>query len=1418
MNKEYTLSLDIGTNSIGWAVIDENYELVKKLKHYMWGVRLFDKSNSAAERRIYRNARRRLQRRNERIGLLRNIFADEINKVDSNFFCRLDESYYKLEDRTIPCNDLFKDGMTNVEYYKSFPTIWHLRNYILENDEKIDIRLLYLAIHHIIKYRGNFLIEGEFKKGDNSALLNEFKIINDAINELYDKYINDEDFEGNCDFFLSTIIDESKVKDIVETLISNKTKNDKKIKLEELFAVKKEEKIIKNTVYNKFIIPLLLGYEVNLDSLQFIKEYGINHEEKELKKLGLDKDNFDIELVKYADEYYEIRELINSAANIKTIKDYCYLTNFLGSAKTLSEAMVNKYNEHNKQLKDFKLFIKKYAKDFYYKLFRDCDKNINNYPHYVGMNKTNKKKVTYSHCKQVDFYNYVKEILKNVNNPEAENEKMKFLNLIENNDFLVRTNSSENASFPKQLHLEELKIILNKQAKYYNFLNNVNDNLTNTDKIIKIFDYKRPYYYGPLNNKSEYSWVVKKEDKKVYPWNFTEVVDEDETAKKFIERMQNKCSYLKGPNDYCLPKESIIFSKYNVFSYINKIKINGINIDNNTKLDIYKNIFLKETKPTLKMIKSYLVRTKGCKEDGISGIDQCNCNMKSYIKFKEIFGNDFNDRFDDIENIIKDIVVFEDKKILEKRLKAIYNLNSEQVKQIKGLDYKKYGRLCKNLLVSLPLENKETGEKYRGVLDVMEKTTLNLQEILFSPIYEGNKVVDEYNKKFIIDKDDDILTFIDENLTISPIFTRPLIQSYRLIEEIESILNHKIDYYVVECTRTHEKSEVKKSRYEQIKELLKDCRKLASEDAVDVNINKLSDELEKYKEIINKADKYYLYFTQLGRDMYTLEPINIADLNSLNKTYDIDHILPQAKIKDDSISNRVLVNKVKNHNKSDKFIFEAINLTSKHYEFYKMLLDKNLITRKKFDLLTMKELDEKTLEGFINRQKVATDQAVKSVITMLKLYKNVNPEHIIYSKASMVSQFRKDEFLKVNNLTGEVGYSVVDDNGNNLKKIYYKSRTANNYHHAHDAYLNAIIGTTLTKYYDKISIGFNSKIERSNFLKENYYTTNPMKVLARRVNDTPWDPKTMLPKIEHNLFNNYDIQETTRMYSPTEMIHQVTIIPHDSGNGIKLKKYTPNGNVFDPKKYGGYKQQSYGKYCLIKTYDKKQNEQIILQPIPKMYDTSLKTIEEYLNTLYDKYEIINDCIKTNIVIEKDKTKAYITGVANGATIFILKNAKDRNFDNNCIRIIHNIDKYFSIPEKERDNSIEFDGNRVILTKVEGQSIIAISLEDLEYLYNKLYEMFGKEIYAFSNIVNIYSKLPKTLNEQFKNDDYKNKLYFINQLLGLLKTNERKAADLTRIGMSKNSGVLTMGIKLIQDSKLVSYSITGLRKKVIYEVK
>ena len=89
---------------------------------------------------------------------------------------------------------------------------------------------------------------------------------------------------------------------------------------------------------------------------------------------------------------------------------------------------------------------------------------------------------------------------------------------------------------------------------------------------------------------------------------------------------------------------------------------------------------------------------------------------------------------------------------------------------------------------------------------------------------------------------------------------------------------------------------------------------------------------------------------------------------------------------------------------------------------------------------------------------------------------------------------------------------------------------------------------------------------------------------------------------------------------------------------------------------------------------------------------------------------------------------------------------------------------------------------------------------------------------FSNIKNIYSKLPDVLDDSFSHDNYKEKLHVINQLLLLLKTNERKTADLTSLSLSTKTGKLSYNNKLISGMKLVDYSITGLKKKVLYEVK
>lgn len=78
MNMKYSLGLDIGTTSIGWAVIDEDKQRIEDL-----GVRIFERPENpksgeslAKPRRDARSARRRLKRRRERLNYLKRFFVE----------------------------------------------------------------------------------------------------------------------------------------------------------------------------------------------------------------------------------------------------------------------------------------------------------------------------------------------------------------------------------------------------------------------------------------------------------------------------------------------------------------------------------------------------------------------------------------------------------------------------------------------------------------------------------------------------------------------------------------------------------------------------------------------------------------------------------------------------------------------------------------------------------------------------------------------------------------------------------------------------------------------------------------------------------------------------------------------------------------------------------------------------------------------------------------------------------------------------------------------------------------------------------------------------------------------------------------------------------------------------------------------
>ena len=95
----YYLGIDAGTDSVGWAVTDNQYNVIRKKGKSLWGVRLFDGANTAQERRTFRASRRRNERKKQRINLLQELFCKEICKLDPNFFIRLRDSSLWSEDK-----------------------------------------------------------------------------------------------------------------------------------------------------------------------------------------------------------------------------------------------------------------------------------------------------------------------------------------------------------------------------------------------------------------------------------------------------------------------------------------------------------------------------------------------------------------------------------------------------------------------------------------------------------------------------------------------------------------------------------------------------------------------------------------------------------------------------------------------------------------------------------------------------------------------------------------------------------------------------------------------------------------------------------------------------------------------------------------------------------------------------------------------------------------------------------------------------------------------------------------------------------------------------------------------------------------------------------------------------------------------
>lgn len=1132
--REYYLGLDMGVASVGWAVTDKDYNLLRAKGKDLWGIREFDEAKTAEQRRIQRISRRRRQREVARIGLLKDYFHAAIMEQDSGFYQRLENSKYYLEDKddlVKTKNGIFNDSdYQDVDYYREYPTIFHLRKELLNSSKEHDVRLVYLALLNMFKHRGHFLNAGLSEEGSQRTFEQAYRDFCEALQE-----------EVGISFAVPVNMEE--MEEILVDRARSRTK--KAEELNKLLSIGVKEK------QKAEFVKAICGLKVSAGRLF------TDLEEERKTDICFSDSGYEERIPEISEtvgeKYFEIVE------RMKEIYDITVLGKIMKGFRYLSEARVAEYEKHGADLKILKTVMRKYgSKENYDYLFRSNENGT--YSAYVNsVNSQSKTRRNMKDRKGENFYKTLKHLIKEM--PKEDEQVSYILDELEKESFLPKQLTASNGVIPNQVHAREMRKILENAEKYLPFLKEKDESgYTVSQRILKLFTFQIPYYIGPASKDSKTGWAVRKESGPILPWNLEEKIDVKATSEEFISRMVRRCSYLNG--EKVLPKGSLEYESFCVLNEINSIAIDGERISVAMKQRLYNDLFKRGKKITRKQICTYL-HAQGIleEESQLSGIDiSVNNSLSTYGKFKTILGDRLEE--DSIKKMVEKIVFWgtvygDSKKFLKEKIEEEYSgvLSGEQIKRILGFKFKDWGRLSKEFL-ELPGCDTSVGECV-SLIRMMWETNLNLMELINSPKYSYKAELADRQERGLKSLCEMHPEDLDEYYFSAPV-KRMVWQTILIIKELEQIMGAPPKRVFMEMTRKPDEKKVRTiSRKQKFLDLYKNIK----------------EETRDWKGEIEEADengtlrskKMYLYLTQMGRCMYTGEEIHLGDLFKDN-LYDIDHIFPRHFVKDDNIDNNlVLVKKEVNAHKSDVYPLEK-SIYDAQKDRWKVLLEKKLITEEKYKRLTgRKEFTEEQKADFIARQLVETSQGTKSVAEILK--KVLPDSTLVYSKASNVSEFRQT-------------------------RDFAKCRSVNEFHHAQDAYLNIVVGNVYYVKFTQNPLNFIKKEYEKDSEKYRYNLSRMFDWDISRDGEVAWigakEGKTpgTIATVRKMMEKNTPLM-TRRNFTAHGEIANATLY---GKNKASAENYIPLKNsdvrMNDVKKYGGFTSVSTAYFFLVEHMEK----------------------------------------------------------------------------------------------------------------------------------------------------------------------------------------------------------------------------------------
>lgn len=1186
--RRYHLGLDIGTNSIGWTAIDDHFSLLRVKGKNAIGVRTFKEGETAADRRGFRTARRRLSRRRWRLQFLDDFFAPYLAEVDPNFLARLKQSDISAKD---PAKNqefmgklLFPDQEATVngngyptliqmrkemsaEKAADFPVfnIYQLRYALMNEKRKFDLREIYLAVHHIVKYRGNFLNNTSVDKFKANQI--DFNKSFETLNDLFRQVQPTTSFQ----------IDLTKVDELGKLLLDTKQKKADRqkaaAKLLPLIEDGTDKEIVKaHQQTAREISKLILGYKAKA---------GLILQNNLDQTLDMSTENSDDQLMQIAEELDDYqKELINQ---LSLLYSQIMLNEIVPNGETVSASMLNRYYKHRRQLKELKTYGA--AQD---KKTREQLDHL--YAEYIGQVPKDSK---------FDFTKDLKKLM------DKSDLGQKIKGEIEAGDYLPKQRTSANGVIPHQMHQQELDQIIENQKEYYPWLaepNPVEKNIKNKNAkyyLDQLVSFRVPYYVGPMitladqqkTSKASFAWAVRKEAGKITPWNFYDKIDREKSANNFIKRMTHKDTYLLSED--VLPASSLLYQKYTVLDELNNIRVNGRKLQPALKQAIYTDLFKKRKTVNLKALTNFLTvheptLTKP-KIKGLSNGRSFNSSLGTYIDMSKILGNrvdDLNYR-DDIEKIIEWSTVFEDSEIYGDKLQEIQWLTNKQREKLVRKRYQGWGRLSKKLLTGI------TDENGQRIIDLMWDTNKNFMQIVHQPVFEEQ--ITELNQQLLQDADKAPLEVVDDILAdayTSPQNKKAIRQVVKVVADVVKAVGNAPASISIEFARNEDRNkELKNSRRRSIEKLYHETAE---------KLVKQTNLLEELGNVKDLNDRYYLYFTQAGRDMYDGTPINIDEIST---HYEIDHILPQSFLKDNSLDNRVLVKKSENAAKSDRVPAKIYG--AKMRDFWKQLKESQLISNRKYLNLTTdpEQVDKYQMQGFVHRQLVETRQIIKLAAN---IFGSLYPDSaVIETRAELTKQLRE-------------------------KFSLYKVRDVNDYHHAVDAYLTAFAGHYLYQRYPKLRpmfvYGDYAKIYADDLkrlrsvnlfhdLEKDQYNSgtavNPE--TKEKIVDVDW-LSDYVSKIQH--FKYMLISKA--VYVKHGKLYDATIAPASKvatkSNPIKIKNSKPVDI------YGAYTHEVAAYMAIVRVNGKKPKYKVVSVPVRMLQRLKMaeqKGHDQYMQTLHD---------------------------------------------------------------------------------------------------------------------------------------------------------------------------------------------------------